>query len=178
MSTNVELKAKAQDFASQRNLAEELSCGKAKFLEQIDVFFNVPEGRLKLRELSPDHGELIYYRRPNQREKKVSNYSIVKSDQPKMLASILSDAYGVCGIVRKRRWLYIVGQTRIHFDDVDDLGYFIELEVVLNEGQTVDEAELVAEFFKRKLGIRDEDLISSAYLDLINNNGQDAPVKP
>jgi predicted adenylyl cyclase CyaB len=176
MARNLELKARAQDFSYQRKLAEELACEKPKLLRQIDVFFNVPEGRLKLRELSPSYGELIYYRRPDQLEKKVSNYSIVRSDHPKMLASILSDAYGVCGTVRKERWLYMVEQTRIHFDDVDSLGYFIELEVVMKEGQTVEEAERVSEFLKRKLGIRDEDLVSCAYLDLIN--GQNALVKP
>ena len=58
----------------------------------------------------------------------------MKPSDPESLKSTLSLALGVRGVVRKTRYLYLVGQTRIHLDDVEGLGHFMELEVVMQTG--------------------------------------------
>ncbi|HSB67662.1 MAG TPA: class IV adenylate cyclase, partial [Anaerolineales bacterium] len=78
-----------------------------------------------------------------------------------------SQAFGVRGVVSKVRYLFMVGQTRIHLDKVSDLGEFIELEVVLNSGQSDADGEWIANGLMRQLGITEQDLIDTAYVDLL-----------
>lgn len=79
----------------------------------------------------------------------------------------LSAALGVIGTVRKHRVLYLSGQTRIHLDDVEGLGDFLELEVVLDDGQSTAEAERIANDLMAQLGITGDDLVAVAYIDLL-----------
>ena len=80
---------------------------------------------------------------------------------------MLKLAYGIRGIVRKTRYLYLVGQTRIHLDDVEGLGQFMELEVVLKEEQSNEEGQKIAEDLMSALGVERGDLIDGAYMDLL-----------
>ncbi|HOZ23053.1 MAG TPA: adenylate cyclase, partial [bacterium] len=63
--------------------------------------------------------------------------------------------------------LYWCGRTRIHLDRVEGLGSFIELEVLLAEGESAAAGEAVARELMHKLGIRDDQLVDGAYLDLL-----------
>ena len=76
-------------------------------------------------------------------------------------------ALGVTQIVVKTRLLYHVGQTRLHLDSVDGLGDFLELEVMLRPGQEVAEGEAIAVDLMERLGIRDDELCSTAYADML-----------
>ena len=75
--------------------------------------------------------QLIYYNRPNTIEPKLSNYQIfeVPDHDVESLKRVLSLAVGVVGVVRKVRKVYLIGQTRVHLDQVESLGSFMELEV-------------------------------------------------
>jgi predicted adenylyl cyclase CyaB len=126
-------------------------------------------GRLKLRVLAPDVGYLIYYERPDQDGPKRSDYHLAKTDEPENLKTALKLALGVRGVVRKTRYLYLVGQTRIHLDEVEGLGHFMELEVVLREGQSDAEGQAIAEDLMRRLGVREEALLEGAYMDLLES---------
>lgn len=167
MATNIEIKARVRDFEGLIKLAEELSGGPGEVIPQEDVFFHTPTGRLKLRILAPDQGELIYYERENASGPKPSNYYLSSTTAPQPLKEVLSAALGVRGVVRKRRLLYLVDNTRIHLDQVDKLGAFLELEVVLKSGQTAGEGEAIAADLMMKLGIQEADLIDVAYIDLL-----------
>ena len=171
MGANIELKARANDWEGQRALATRLTEAEPTLLEQVDTFYNVPAGRLKLRQLAADSGELIFYQRPDEVGPKLSDYSVSVTDHPETLRDTLAQALGVCGEVKKRRWLYLSnafgGHTRLHFDEVKGLGHFIELEVVLQEGQSPEDGERIAEELRTALDIREEDLIECAYLDLL-----------
>ena len=171
MSTNIELKARVKDWERQRQRAIALADGAVVEIDQVDTFFAVPAGRLKLRQLAPDRGELIFYQRPDQAGPKRSEYTVTVTDQPGSLCDTLARALGVSGEVRKRRWLFLSGkfggQTRIHFDEVKGLGQFLELEVMMAPGQPVEDGERVAMEFRAALDIRDEDLIECAYVDLL-----------
>ncbi len=170
MPRNVEIKARATDWAALHAAAERLAGGLPQRIAQIDTFFITPRGRLKLREFSPDHGELIYYERPDTPGAKTSQYDIVPTREPQALGSLLAAALGVRGVVRKERWLYLAGQTRIHLDRVAGLGEFLELEVVLAEGQSIDDGRRIAHAIQTQLGVDDRDLLSRAYIDLLERD--------
>ena len=167
MGSNIEIKARLGDFEKTRAVAEELSGGPGRLIEQEDTFFHVPRGRLKLRVFSPTAGELIYYERPDGKGPTQSQYLIARTNEPEALKAALAAALGVRGVVRKKRRLFLVGQTRIHLDDVEGLGRFLELEVVLELGQAPAEGEAIARDLVKQLKVRDEDLIDKAYIDLI-----------
>jgi predicted adenylyl cyclase CyaB len=167
MPANIEIKAYAREFEALRTLAERLSDTPCQVIPQVDTFFNCPSGRIKLRELGPWHAQLVYYHRPDVEGPKHSEYHIFETNDPLGLKEILSQAYGTRGVVTKVRNLYLVGQTRIHLDEVEGLGKFIELEVVLNPGQSDEEGRAVAEALAHKLGIQPDDLIEGAYMDLL-----------
>lgn len=171
MPRNVEIKARAADFAGQRRRAAELCGGEPEILHQEDTFFRVSDGRLKLRILDPGRGELIHYHREDSRGPRPSRYTIVPTAEPERLRRLLAEALGVRGVVRKTRTLFLLGPTRIHFDQVEGLGEFLELEVVLGDGQPPADGERVARELAGKLGIRESDQIAVAYLDLLERAG-------
>lgn len=169
MPVNIEVKARVDDFDGLKARAEALSDQPVKVIPQEDTFFNTEKGRLKLRMQAPDFGCLIYYERRDQDGPKRSDYFLAKTDEPENLKTTLSLALGVRGAVRKTRYLYMVGQTRIHLDEVEGLGHFMELEVVMREGQNDAEGQAIAEDLMRKLGVRKEALIEGAYMDLLES---------
>jgi predicted adenylyl cyclase CyaB len=175
MATNIEIKAEIKDLKKLRALVEELSDVPGVTIAQEDTFFHAPRGRLKLRTLSPEHGELIYYEREDASGPKPSNYLVYATNDPNSLKATLSASLGVRGIVRKRRTLYQMGQTRIHLDEVEGLGTFLELEVVLGPGQGEHEGATISAELMAQLGIRKADLVEVAYIDLLESQGSARP---
>jgi len=171
MARNVEVKARVRDASMLRRRVESMSDAAVEVLDQRDTFFVVPRGRLKLRILGPDACELIYYERPNEAEAKPSEYFAVRSADPKAFLEILSAVLEVRGVVAKRRFLYRIGRTRVHLDEVEGLGVFMELEVVLDEGESFEAGRAVAERLSAALGIEEEDRVRGAYIDLLEGLG-------
>jgi predicted adenylyl cyclase CyaB len=167
MSINIEIKAKAADPANLRRILERLGAAPGEMILQEDIFFHTVKGRLKLRVLSLNDGELIYYERANIAGPKRSHYFITPCTDPTSLRILLSTALGTRGVVRKRRLLYRIRNTRVHLDDVDGLGTFVELEVVMNEGMMSEEGESVAHEIMKQLGICETDWVAEAYIDLL-----------
>ncbi len=167
MPSNIEIKARIRDFAELQSRAESFSDAPVQVILQEDIFFHTRRGRLKLRQLAPDRGELIYYTRPDQEGPKRSEYHIFPTSDPANLKRVLALAYGIRGVVRKTRYLYLVGQTRVHLDDVEGLGQFLELEVVMREGQSDAEGQAIAEELMARLGVERSDLLEGAYMDLL-----------
>lgn len=172
MAQNIEIKAYLQTTDSLRERLEELADEGPATLEQEDVFFHSSAGRLKLRK-SPSAAELIYYERPDQREPVESQYMKTPFEDASEIEAILSIALGVRGTVRKRRDLYRIGQTRVHVDDVDGLGSFLELEVELSGGQSPEQGEAIALELMHKLGVKRDDLVAEAYIDLLEAAPED-----
>jgi predicted adenylyl cyclase CyaB len=170
MPSNIEIKARVHDFDEIRQRAETLSDTPVEVIPQEDTFFNTTQGRLKLRVLSGEKGQLIYYTRPDQGGPKRSDYHISLTSDPANLKRVLELAYGIRGIVRKTRYLYFVGQTRVHLDDVEGLGQFMELEVVMQEGQSDGEGQAIAEGLMTDLGVEQSDLLEGAYMDLLESS--------
>lgn len=167
MPSNIEVKARVRDFAQIRLRAERLSDTPVEVIPQEDTFFVTPRGRLKLRLLTEEEGQLIYYTRPDQEGPKRSDYQLYGTSDPEGLKRVLELAYKVRGVVRKTRYVYLVGQTRVHLDDVQGLGHFMELEVVLEDGQSDAEGQRIAEELMASLGVEKSDLLEGAYMDLL-----------
>ena len=167
MAVNIEIKAKVRDFETFVQTSEKLSDTPREVLHQEDIFFHSPAGRLKLRILAPDRGELIYYERPDAEGPKASTYDIARTPNPESLRRVLSTGLGVRGTVIKERWLYLVGPTRIHLDQVEGLGAYMELEVVMEEGQDPEEGVRIAHGLMDQLGVGENDLVEGAYIDLL-----------
>ena len=167
MARNVEIKARVTDFDHQYQLAHGLAGQQSTVIDQVDYFFKTEAGRQKLRVLSPIEGYLIFYDRPNQAGPKLSSYLISKTTEPEKLCDVLKAAYGVRTIVRKTRNYWMVGRTRIHLDQVESLGDFLELEVVLDDTEDIAVGVREAERLMKELGIFDEQLVESAYVDLL-----------
>jgi len=169
MPRNVEIKARAADLERQIRIAERFADGPPETIRQEDVFFACPEGRLKLRRFPDGRGELIYYERPDAAGPKTSVYAIAPVERADPLRETLSRALGAVGVVRKARTLLRSGPTRIHFDSVENLGDFIELEVVLRPDQSEEEGERIAREVMERLRIDPEDLVEGAYFDRLRD---------
>lgn len=165
---NVEIKARIADWDKMVATAAEFTVSCGTRIVQDDTFFTVSLGRLKLREFKKDQGELISYFRDDQTEAKLSTFTRFPVTDCSTLRRMLISTCGVHGRVVKTRHLFMYGQTRIHVDRVEMLGDFLELEVVLKPGQTVEEGKEVALDIMQKLGIEESELIAEAYVDLLN----------
>src|SRR5262249_33476966 len=137
------------------------------YFNQDDTFFPCFKGRLKLRKLSDTQGELIFYSRADGVEPRESFYVRVPTAVPDALREALTLSYGVVGRVRKTRTLFMVGRTRIHLDRVEDLGDFLELEVVMAENEPVEEGLAVVQDILHNLAISADQLVPCAYIDLL-----------
>lgn len=167
MARNVEWKARLRD--PDAALAAGLAAGAEDrgVLRQRDTYFHAPYGRLKLREQDPGGAELVQYRRADLAEPRASDYRLVAVDDPGALREALAAALGVRVVVDKRRRLLLHGRTRIHLDDVDELGAFAEIEVVLAAGDDLDEAHEEAERWRIVLGVSAGDVESLSYSELL-----------
>jgi len=168
---NIEIKAKINDYKKVKRLIEDLCLTPIRIEQQKDTFFNTPSGRLKLRE-TKNESAIMYYDRPNSFEPKQSDIALSFTENPYTLKSVLSKSNGIRGIVKKKRILYKYEQTRIHLDNVEGLGGFIELEVVLKENQSAQDGESIANDLMNKFSIKTTDLIDVAYIDLLETNRQ------
>jgi predicted adenylyl cyclase CyaB len=168
MARNVEIKARLRDLEATRELVVRIADGPGHVVDQADTFFRVPDGRLKLRERSGADAELIYYRRPDSAGPKASEYEIAAVPHPDRLRELLAAALGVAGRVIKRRAVYRAGRTRIHLDDVQGLGPFLELEVELAPGESADLGVNEARRLMGLLEVTEDALVAGAYLDLLS----------
>jgi len=167
MPANVEIKARVPDMDALRRLAEEVADGPPTLLSQSDTFFRAEKGRLKLRVVN-DRAELIFYDRPDGIEgPKLATFQHAAVSDADALRECLGMALETLGRVEKERWLYTVGDTRLHVDTVKGLGNFMELELNLSEGQTVEAGMKVVNDLMVRLKISPDNLCTVAYLDML-----------
>lgn len=168
MAINVEIKAAVRSLDDLVGRVTRIADSGPEVIEQDDTFFACGNGRLKLRRFSDGTGELIFYDREGGEGPKTCHYEIVPVNMLDSLCGVLTLAYGMAGRVRKRRTLYKVGRTRVHIDKVEGLGTFVELEVVLGEGEGEEVGVREARELMAELGIGEGDLIGRPYVDLLN----------
>jgi len=185
MPTNIEVKAKmgvteekAIEIALSLNSAEAEIPDMSTLLQE-DIFFNCNHGRLKLRREIQDDKEiavLIAYERPDVTGPKRSDYVKTVIPHPDELEEALTRALGVKEKVSKTRLLAIVEvnglRSRIHLDDVEGLGHFIEFEVMIEKDEDLGKGEEVAKYLSEAFQIKPEDHIDGAYVDSIIEKSQ------
>lgn len=167
MPTNIEIKARARDLDALAARARRAGGSSEETIEQTDIYFHVNRGKLKLRIFGDGTGELIRYQRTDGVDPRPSDYTIAPASDTSALRSILASVLGEVAVVRKRRRLILIDRTRVHLDEVDGLGSFVELEVVLQPGQSEAEGRAVAADLMTFLGIAESDLLADSYVDLL-----------
>ncbi len=162
---NIELKARLNDLARAEAVCRELGAAFQTDIRQVDTYFVVASGRLKLRENDPGKCELIHYHRADEAVSKASDYRIVPASGE--LREMLAAALGVRCVVRKVRGLWLWENVRIHVDTVEGLGTFLEFEAVL--GEEFDDADGYRKVARLRdvFGIGDGDLVEGSYVDLM-----------
>ena len=170
---NVEIKARIEDLSAVAARAYLIADQEPVEILQEDIYFNCSEGRLKLRRFSSSEGELIFYERADTAAAKESRYRILPTSDPDGVIKAMIDRYGYLGNVRKTRTVYFVDNARIHLDDVDGLGSYVEIEVVLGEGETVEQGTATVAGLMERLGIREKDLVGESYIDLLSQRESD-----
>jgi adenylate cyclase, class 2 len=164
---NVEIKARCQN---PENIRHYLLTNKADFKgtdEQSDTYFNVRNGRLKLREGNIENN-LIFYERTNQPGPKNSHFNLVKVEDPKGLKEVLTKSNGVKVIVKKTREIYYINNVKFHIDEVPGLGSFVEIEagnVFVDLSQ--HELKQQCDFYIQEFKIEPEDLVDVSYSDML-----------
>jgi predicted adenylyl cyclase CyaB len=167
VSRNVEIKARVENLTPIRTRAATLTTDGSRTIDQVDTFFAVPHGRLKVRAFADGSGELIAYERTDEPGPKQSSYTRVECSDAAALCEALARVLQRRGVVAKHREVFVAGRTRIHLDVVEHLGAFVELEVVLADGESVEAGRREAHNLLSVLQIPESDLVPGAYIDLI-----------
>ena len=167
MARNIEIKARVADLDALAARVCAIADSGPVAIPQDDTFFRCAEGRLKLRVFDDGRGELIFYRRADHGGPKESFYVISRTESPDSLREILALANGQEGRVVKHRTLFLVGRTRVHLDRVQGLGDYMELEVVLADGDVLQDGVREAHELMARLNVSSGDLVEGAYHDLL-----------
>jgi adenylate cyclase, class 2 len=164
---NVEIKARCGNQDKIRTSLKKLNADFKGTDHQIDTYFKVPVGRLKLREGTIEN-YLIYYQRENQDGPKASQVTLFQNHPRSSLKSILQKALGILVSVDKIREIYLIENVKFHLDSVAELGSFIEIEAIDFDGSIGRDALYKqCETYMSLLQISSDDLLSHSYSDLL-----------
>lgn len=167
MHLNVEIKAKCSDHQRVRNILESQGAEYKGLDHQIDTYFRVSNGRLKLREGTIENA-LIFYERSNQEGPKDSKVVLYSSPAGSSLKDALLGACGTLVVVDKQRHIYFIDNVKFHVDLVKDLGTFVEIEAIDKSGDIgKDKLLQQCQHYMKLLGIQETELISCSYSDLL-----------
>jgi len=167
MPYNIEIKAKCKNPDKIKNILKELNADFKGIDHQIDTYFKVPKGRMKLREGNIEQS-LIFYQRTNQAGPKGSEVDLHKPNQDGNLKPLLANALGILAVVDKHRGIYFVDNVKFHVDKVNGLGDFVEIEAIDKDG-SIGEAALLSQcrHYMELFEIEKEDLLEGSYSDMI-----------
>lgn len=165
---NVEIKARSRDAAFVRNYLTENGADFKGTDHQTDTYFNVPNGRLKLREGNIENN-LIFYERSNQAGPKNSTFNLVKVEDAAGLKEALIKSCGLKVVVSKQREIYYIHNVKFHIDEVPGLGSFIEIEAGNRFAEHLSQKELKdqCDFYLKAFAVLPEDLIDRSYSDML-----------
>jgi predicted adenylyl cyclase CyaB len=169
MPVNYEFKARVTDIHRLEQKLLSLNPVFSGEDNQCDTYFNVQEGRLKLREGNIENA-LIYYKRADTAGAKISEVMLYEHHPDIALKNILEKVHGVKVIVNKKRRIYFIENVKFHFDVVDNLGQFVEVEAIDKSGsQGVELIKQQCDHYASFLEIKDADYVSLSYSDLFLN---------
>jgi len=167
MHLNIEFKARCNDQDIIRQILKSRNADFRGEDHQIDTYFNVPYGRLKLREGNIENF-LIHYERENQEGPKSSFVTLFRTEPESTLKEILTKSLGILAVVDKRREIYFIDNVKIHLDTVQGLGSFVEVEAIDKTGSIGKEKlQQQCDEYLQAFNILPEDLASVSYSDMI-----------
>ena len=167
MHLNIEIKAKCSNPQQIRKTLESEGAEYRGLDHQVDTYFKVNRGRLKLREGHIENA-LVFYERNNQDGPKDSKVVLYSSQSGSSLKQIISSSCGVLVVIDKQRHIYFIDNVKFHVDEVRNLGIFCEIEAIDQTGDIGKERLLQqCEYYIKLLGIKNEDLVSCSYSDLL-----------
>ena len=164
---NIELKIRCADLDLARTALQQIDARFERTITQLDTYFRVGHGRLKLREMDRPPAELIWYDRPDGAQFRDSHYIVAPVSDPIPLKAALVAANGVRGEVRKKRDLWMYHNVRIHLDVVANLGNFIEFEAVMSDSETDIASQARLDVLHSALQLQAENHESRSYSDLL-----------
>lgn len=165
----VEIKARTTRTAKQRALLKAKNADFKGVDHQIDHYFNVPSGRLKLRSGNIEHS-LIFYQRSNQAGPKDSSVALTRITSQELadsFANTLNQALGTWVKVDKQREIYFIDNVKFHLDEVVGLGHFIEIEAIGDSAEERESLLAQCEAYMAYLGVQTEELVEDSYSDLL-----------
>lgn len=166
---NIEIKARCDNPEDIRQLLEDSSAEFKGVDHQIDTYFNVPTGRLKLRQGNIENS-LIFYNRPNTAGPKRADVSLFRTDTPggAQLHETLTGALEVLVVVDKRREIYFIDNVKFHIDTIEGLGNFVEIEAIDEAGSFgTEKLQQQCNYYIELFGITNADLVNVSYSDLL-----------
>jgi predicted adenylyl cyclase CyaB len=164
---NIEIKAR---YPKTNRIHEILKTIEAEFSRteiQTETYYNVESGRLKIREIESGPSQLVHYFRENKAGPRPSRYEIVRLREVKKVKARLLEEHGLHGVVKKKREIWIWENVRIHLDEVDGLGRFLELEAVVDKEEDIKNDEGKVLWLMEKFGIKEKDLVAESYIDMV-----------
>ncbi|MCX8009723.1 MAG: class IV adenylate cyclase [Ignavibacteria bacterium] len=166
MPKNLEIKCKVDNLEKFKMILKEIKAKHIFTSEMKDVYFKVDKGRLKVRD-SAGEKSIIFYNRNEDGKERWSKFFVIEVNQPQRYVNFFNKFLEKLVTVKKKRSLYHFGNTRIHLDKVERLGYFIELETKLSKSITKARKEF--NFLCNKLNLDKSVQILNSYSDLILN---------
>ena len=164
---NVEIKARCQDPAAIRIYLQSVQAEFKGTDHQCDTYFNVKNGRLKLREGNIENN-LIYYERENKPGPKHSDFSLLKVEEADKLKDMLRTSMGIKVIVKKIREIYYIRNVKFHIDSIEGLGSFVEIEAGnMLADLSPEELRAQCEDYMEKFNINETDLVDMSYSDML-----------
>ena len=164
---NLEFKAKTNNLNAAENILQQHHPVFIGEDHQVDTYFNVSNGRMKLREGNIENA-LIHYERENTAGSKSSQVILYQHQPDKNLKDILTQALGIKAVVDKKRKIYFISNVKFHFDTVQGLGTFIEVEAIDKDGIIGKEKlQEQCDFYAALLKISSEDFMAVSYSDMI-----------
>ena len=164
---NIEIKARCKNTGETEFLLMQANADYKGIDHQIDTYFNVPSGRLKLREGNIENS-LIYYERENQSGPKTSKVCLYNPQNDPALKEILQKSLGILTVVDKKRKIFFIDNVKFHIDRVERLGSFIEIEAIDLQGNLgTKKLQEQCNFYMKLLNIHAHDLVPVSYSDLL-----------
>ncbi len=167
---NIEIKARTESADRIRQVLLSENAEVRGIDLQTDTYFNVPVGRLKLREGNIENN-LIFYIRKDQEGPKQSDFTLSPVKDPATLKEILKQSLGIKVVVKKKREIYFIRNVKFHLDRVEDLGEFVEIEAGnLTADLSVEDLREQCNHYVNIFGIQPGDMINNSYSDMLLGN--------
>lgn len=174
MPRNIETKALVEDLAAVRAAAIAIGARPSSIEEQVDRYYELDGARrVKLRTVAGGRAEMIHYRRPERDGVRASDYEVTPVRDGDAGACLVPKTSPLV-VVRKRREVLLLDNVRVHLDEVDGLGTFLELEAVVDGAHDERRCQAQVADILCHLGVGSGDLIRASYSDLLRREAPPA----